>query len=148
MTYDEWFSIAKMVKRIYQREEKFMPDEETVKLMYSMVSDLDYEKAKAAVVTYIKNNKYSPTIADIREEYEKIAAEERKTKAEINRYYEQSRSYYPGSGEMGYGKKEFFERARTPEQAQRLYNAIVRYVNSCTDKTMDFKGCITSITAS
>lgn len=145
MTYDEWFEIAKMVKRIYQREEKFMPDEETVKLMYSMVDDLDYERAKDAVTNYIKSNKFSPTIADIRDEYEKIAAEERKAKGEINRYYEQSRSYYPSSGEMGYGKKEFFERAKTPEQAQRLYNAIVRYVNGCIDRTMDFAECIRGI---
>ena len=145
MTYKEWFELAKNMKRIYQREEKFMPDEETVKLMYSMVSDLDYEKAKEAVVNYIKSNKYSPTIADIREEYEKLVAVERKQAAEINRFYEQSRSYYPGSGDIGYGKADFTERAKTPEQAERLYKAIVRYVNSCEKETMDFAECVRTI---
>lgn len=147
MTYEEWFDLAKTMKRIYQREEKFMPDEETVKLMYSMVEDLEYNKAKVAVTNYIKCNKFSPTIADIREEYDRIATSEKKEYAEINRFYEQARAYYPGSGEIGYGKKEFFEKAKTPEQAERLYNAIVRYVNNCTDTTMDFKACITTISA-
>jgi len=145
MTYEEWFDIAKMLKRIYQREEKFMPDEGTVKLLYSMVNDLDCEKTKAAVTNYIKSNKFSPTIADIREEYNKITAEEKKAAGDILRYYEMTRSYFPGSGEIGNGKSEFLERAKTPEQAARLYTAIVQYVNGCTESTMDFVECIRTI---
>lgn len=112
---------------------------------FEMIGDMDFAKADKAVRSCAQRCKYPPTIADIREEYDAIVAAEKKYKAEINRFYEQSRSYYPGSGEYGNGRAEFFERATTPEQAERLYNAIVRYVNGCTDSTIDFVECVNTV---
>lgn len=112
---------------------------------FEMIGDMDYATADKAVIACTQKCKYPPTVADIREEYDNIVAEEKRTVGDILRYYEMTRSYYPGSGDPGYGKAEFLERAKTPEQAARLYTEIVKYVNSCTDWVMDFAECIRTI---
>lgn len=112
---------------------------------FEMIGDMDYEKADRAVKACTQKCKYPPTVADIREEYDNIVAEEKRAAGDILRYYDMARSYYPGSGDPGYGKAEFLERAKTPEQAAWLYAAIIKYVNNCTDSTMDFAECIRTI---
>ena len=147
MTRDETKSILDILMRAYPRM-KIVETKEDVDLWHECLEDLDYSKARKATIGIVKATKdFPPDIATIREEYKVVDAAERHGRAEINRFYEQARSYYPGSGEPGYGRAEFFEKAKNPEQAERLYNAIVKYVNSCTDTTMDFKTCISTITA-
>ena len=145
MNREETKDILKIILRAYPRM-KVVETKEDVDLWHECLEDLEYQKARKATIDIVKKTMdFPPDIATIRNEYGKLLAKEKKVVAEINRFYEQARSYYPGSGEMGYGRKEFFERAKTPEQAERLYNAIVRYVNSCTERTMDFKACISTI---
>ena len=120
MTYEEWFDTAKMLKRIYQREEKFMPDEDTVKLMYSMLDDLDYEILKQAVTTYIKTNKFSPTVADIREIYDSIKAADKALRDTCNYNYKLCRGIYPKELEEGYGYNEFVDKVMTAKPEKRI----------------------------
>ena len=146
MDRDQTKRILKIVQHAFPRFE-IVDNSFGVDVWHKSLEDLEYEKAERAAYNCIKVNEFPPSIAEIRKAYEEIAITERKEYAEINRFYEQARSYYPGSGEAGYGKAEFFERAKTPEQAERLYNTIIRYVNSCTESTMDFRECIRSISA-
>lgn len=112
---------------------------------YEVIGDMDYAKADKAVQACMQRCKYPPTAADIREEYDKILSTEKRAQADILRYYEMTRSYFPGSGEIDNGKSDFLERAKTPEQAARLYAAVVQYVNGCTDNTILFDECIKTI---
>lgn len=146
MNRDQTKQILKILQQAFPRFE-IVNNSFGVDVWHKSLEDLEYEKVERATYNCIQRNEFPPSIAEIRKAYEEIVTAEKKERFEINRFYEQARNYYPGSGEMGYGKKEFFERAKTPEQAERLYNAIVRYVNNCTDTTMDFKACITTISA-
>ena len=146
MNRDQTKQILKILQQAFPRFE-VVNNSFGVDVWHKSLEDLEYEKVERATYNCIQRNEFLPSIAEIRKAYEVIAVEERKARTEINRFYEQARAYYPGSGEPGYGKAEFFERAKTPEQAERLYNMIVKYVNSCTDTTMDFKACISTISA-
>lgn len=148
MNREETKDILNIILRAYPRM-KVVETKEDVDLWHECLEDLEYQKARKATIDIVKKTMdFPPDIATIREEYKVVDAAERHGRAEINRFYEQARSYYPGSGEPGYGKAEFLDRAKTPEQAERLYNAIVKYVNSCTETTMDFRACISTISAS
>ena len=145
MNRDQTKQILKIVQQAFPRFE-IVNNSFGVDVWHKSLEDLEYERAERATYNCIRINEFPPSIAEIRKAYEEITIAEKKEYAEINRFYEQARAYYPGSGEMGYGKKEFYEKAKTPEQAEKLCNAIIRYVNHCTDVTMDFKACISTIT--
>lgn len=147
MTVNEVIQMIGILKAAYPRMEQFDNDD-VKKVWLKAFEGMDGDITIKATWACIKKYEFMPSIAQVIKEYNDIEADDKRMKAEINRFYEQARNYYPGSGEMGYGKKEFFEKARTPEQAERLYNAIIRYVNKCTDTVMDFRECITTITAS
>ena len=146
MNRDQTKQILKILQQAFPRFE-IVNNSFGVDVWCKSLEDLEYEKVERATYSCIQKNEFPPSIAEIRKAYEVIDAEERKSKADIYRYYEQARAYYPGSGEAGYGKAEFFARAKAPDQAERLYNAIVKYVNGCTDTAMDFKTCISTISA-
>ena len=146
MDRDQTKQILKIVQQAYPRFE-VVNNSFGVDVWHKSLEDLEYDKAEKATYNCIRKNEFPPSIAEIRKAYEDITIVERKEYGDINRFYEQARAYYPGAGEIGYGKKEFFDKAKTPEQAERLYNSIIRYVNSCTDRTMDFKECIRSLSA-
>ena len=144
MTRDETKKLVFIITKAFPRF-TIVSDKDGMDLWHECLCDMEYEDARKCVIESIKKSEFPPTIAEIRKSYEEVVAAKKKVTAEINRFYEQSRSYYPGSGEYGNGRAEFFERAQTPEQAERLYNAMVRYVNGCTDSTMDFVECIKTI---
>lgn len=113
---------------------------------YEVIGDMDYAKADKAVQACMQRCKYPPTAADIREEYDNILKNENVQQAMILRYYEQTKSYYPGSGEPGNGKKEFLARAKNPKEAEKLYNTIRHYIDNCdSDWAMDFVECIRTV---
>ena len=112
------------------------------------LEDLEYEKAEKATYNCLKENEFPPSIAEIRKSYDVIAAAEKHELGEIRRFYEQARSFYPGCGEVGYGWKEFSARAKTKEDAEKLQNLIISYVQRI-DKTggdvIDFAECVKSV---
>ena len=144
MTRDETKKLVYLITKAFPRF-TIVEDKEGMDLWHECLSDMEYDDARKCVIESVKSNEFPPTIAEIRKLYDVLIADKRKVQAEINRYYEQARSYYPGSGEYGNGRAEFFGRANTPEQAERLYNAIVRYVNGCTDSVMDFVECVKGV---
>lgn len=116
---------------------------------FEMIGDMDYARADKAVVACTQKCKYPPTVADIREEYDRISAEANKDEREIREYYERTRSYYPGSGDYNYGWEEWLTRVSEASDrvsaARWLNNRITQYVNSCEKETMDFAECVRTI---
>lgn len=70
MTQKEFAQFA-MAMRTYYPKEKLLPNTEAMELWYEMLKDIPYDVAKATLNKWITENKWSPTIADIRE----VAAE-------------------------------------------------------------------------
>lgn len=72
MTFEEFQALAKGMKAVYGAQ-NFLPDAESVKVYFSLLLDLDYSAASAAIQRHMLTNKFPPTIADIREQCAEIA---------------------------------------------------------------------------
>jgi hypothetical protein len=66
MTTQEFATIAMAIKAAYPTA-NLMPDEQSKKVWYTMLSDLDYTVCMTGIKEIISNNKFAPTIAEIRE---------------------------------------------------------------------------------
>lgn len=66
MSKDEFKVLCKGMKAVYTQP-SFIPDADAFNVWYSLLKDLDYIVAQAAVQKYMLTNKFAPTIADIRE---------------------------------------------------------------------------------
>lgn len=66
MTREEFINLTKALKTFYPRE-NLLPNMEAMELWYRELSDIPYTVAEAALRKYVSTNKFSPTIADIRE---------------------------------------------------------------------------------
>lgn len=66
MTFDEFKILAKGMKSVYTKE-NFLPDAESIKIWFSLLKDIPYEVLNVAIQKYMMTNKFSPTIADLRE---------------------------------------------------------------------------------
>lgn len=66
MTRDEFRTFAMALKTYYPREQ-LLPNREAMELWYRELADIPYTVAEAALRKWVSTNKFSPTIADIRE---------------------------------------------------------------------------------
>lgn len=66
MNRDEFINFAKAIKTFYPRD-NMLPNMEAMELWYRELSDIPYTVVEAALRKYVSTNKFSPTIADIRE---------------------------------------------------------------------------------
>lgn len=76
MTKNEFSIIAKTIKTFYPKENILKEKEEMI-LWYEMVQDIPYEVASTAIKKWVSLNKWSPTVADIREMSAEIAGNEK-----------------------------------------------------------------------
>lgn len=148
MTASEFTKIIGLIKGAFPHIDRFK-DDDVKDVWYECLEDLDYDKARVATLNAIKSAKdFPPDIATIREEYSKIVESEKHELGEIKRFYEQARSYYPGSGKNGYGWEEWKARAKDKKTAELFYQVVAQYV-ALTDKTgetpIDFRECIKTI---
>ena len=148
MTVNEVVQMIDTLKAAYPRMEQFSND--NVKMVWlKAFEDLDGNKAMKAVWVCIKKYEFMPSIAQVIKEYDEIAAAEKHEEGEIRRFYDQARAYYPGSGEPGNGWKEFRERVKTVEEAERLQRRIIAYVSYMEQNTgenvMPFVECIQTV---
>ena len=58
--------MANAIKTMYPKETLF-PNEAATEMWYGFLKDIDYHTASAAVQKWISTNKWSPTVADIRQ---------------------------------------------------------------------------------
>lgn len=66
MTFDEFKILVKGMKAVYTSE-RFLPDADSIRIWYTLLSDLEYPVLNAAIQKYMVTNKFPPTIADLRE---------------------------------------------------------------------------------
>lgn len=67
MTEKEFSFLALALISYYPKEKNLLPTDEAIELWYYQLKDLDYKVAEAAINKWAATNKWSPTIADIRE---------------------------------------------------------------------------------
>lgn len=67
MDKTEFSKFCKVMKTAYIKEDKLFSSEENVELWFRMLKDLDYQTAMTALEIWIAENKWSPSISEIRE---------------------------------------------------------------------------------
>lgn len=70
MEYKEFMLLASTIKETYPSA-NLMGNANAIEIWYNMLKDLEYRIMGETLVEYIKNNKFAPTIADLRETYQK-----------------------------------------------------------------------------
>lgn len=127
MNKKEFIQIFSLIKASYPLSNAQF-DDTTMAVWYEMLKDLDYATCSNAVTGYIKNNKYMPQIADIREACNK------EVKAFVRPYNEAWDDVMQLVRRHGtYGAKE------AVEQMDPLTRKVVKnigFYNICTTSTM------------
>lgn len=76
MTKKEFAQILAMFQNAY-KQKKFMTEEAEWNIWFDCLKDLQFYCLQKAAVMWIQNNKFPPTIAELRESYHNIFFEER-----------------------------------------------------------------------
>lgn len=66
MTKEE-FAVLVSAMRTYYGKENLLPNNQAMQLWYAQLQDIPYKVAEAALNKWVATNKWSPTIADLRE---------------------------------------------------------------------------------
>ncbi len=66
MTEAQFAVLAKGMKAVYA-DPKFLPDQDAIKVWYSLLKDIDYKDASKAISAIMRTSKFPPTVADITE---------------------------------------------------------------------------------
>lgn len=61
------FSLFSMALKAYYPKENLLPDKESMQLWHKQLEDIPYKVAEAGLNKWVATNKWSPSIADIRE---------------------------------------------------------------------------------
>lgn len=67
MTKQEFALFAAAMKTYYSKEEKLLPNQAAMRLWYECLQDIPYTVANAVLQKWVATNKWSPSIAEIRE---------------------------------------------------------------------------------
>jgi hypothetical protein len=62
------FALFASALRTYYPKEKILPNEQAMELWFSQLKDIPYNVAEVALNKWVATNKWSPSIADIREQ--------------------------------------------------------------------------------
>lgn len=66
MTRDQFLVLAAAIKSLYPKDGLFANDQ-AIDIWFMLLKDLDYDAATSAVMTWSANNKFAPSLAEIRE---------------------------------------------------------------------------------
>lgn len=66
------FATFTMALKTYYPRENLLPNEQAMELWFSQLQDIPFEVAQAGLQKWVATNKWSPSIADIREMYASI----------------------------------------------------------------------------
>ena len=73
MTFEEWKDVAKTLNAIYEDKGGLMFEtKEKILAWYTCLQDLDYQILCKAVRNHVINNKFRPSIPELRQEYVKL----------------------------------------------------------------------------
>lgn len=67
MDKKEFGLFASALKTYYPKEDKLLPNKQALELWYAALQDIPYRVAEAALLKWISTQKWSPSIAEIRE---------------------------------------------------------------------------------
>jgi hypothetical protein len=70
----EEFATWTMALKTYYPKENLLPNNQAMELWYKQLQDIPYDVAETALNKWVATNKWSPSIADIREAYVSVAA--------------------------------------------------------------------------
>lgn len=70
------FTIFASALRTYYPKEKLIPNEQAMELWYNQLKDIPYKLAEVILNKWVATNKWSPSIADIREQATELTSEE------------------------------------------------------------------------
>lgn len=76
MTKHEFALFAAALKTYYSKEEKLLPNNQALELWFRQLQDIPYDIAELALNKWVSINKWSPSIAEIRETAATITAGE------------------------------------------------------------------------
>lgn len=71
MTKQEFAILASAIRTYYPKE-KILPNQQAMQLWFIHLQDIPYRVAEIALEKWVINNKWSPTIADLREYVKKV----------------------------------------------------------------------------
>lgn len=71
------FAIFSAALRAYYPKESILPNDKVMELWYFQLKDIPYQAAQDMLNKWVKENKWSPTIADIRQQVEAMTYERR-----------------------------------------------------------------------
>lgn len=71
MTKQEFAILASAIRTYYPKE-KILPNQQAMQLWFAHLQDIPYRVAEIALEKWVINNKWSPTIADLREYVKKV----------------------------------------------------------------------------
>ena len=121
-------------------------------IWYEALSDLDFATTKKAVINHVKNSKFPPTVADIRESYNVLIQEKKKLSHRMDELFEEMRNYYPNGSEDKDAENAYLHLIvlKNPkdrlEFATNLSRRVVEYVKDCELKNcvfdLSFADCI------
>lgn len=94
MTKDEFKPIANKLRKMYTQS-NFIPDKETFDIWFEMLGEYETAGVERAVTNYIKENKYPPTVADIRQEYKRMYEAYQSLIKEVKKEFGVACQFYP-----------------------------------------------------
>ena len=115
-----------------------------MEIWYEALSDLDFATTKKAVINHVKNSKFPPTVADIRESYNVLIQEKKKLSHRMDELFEEMRNYYPNGSEDKDAENTYIHLIvlKNPkdrlEFATNLSRRVVEYVKDCELKNCGF----------
>lgn len=128
MTFKEFGYIADAIKTYFPRD-NVLPTEHAMSLWYDGLKDLPYQIVNIALKKYMQTNKFSPTIADIREQAEQLNQNNHKTDLNENEAWTLVLKAIQRSGY--YSEEEF---AKLPKIIQRTIGSSSRLREMALDE--------------
>lgn len=128
MTFKEFGYIADAIKTYFPRD-NVLPTEHAMSLWYDGLKDLPYQIVSIALKKYMQTNKFSPTIADIREQAEQLNQNNHKTDLNENEAWTLVLKAIQRSGY--YSEEEF---AKLPKIIQRTIGSSSRLREMALDE--------------
>ena len=93
LSEEEFLTIATKINQVYRDKQPIT--KQGINIWYDLLSDLDAKTLNLAVSNYIKSNKYPPTIADLRNEYQLIIDKIARINNELKDIYNRTSGIYP-----------------------------------------------------
>lgn len=144
VTREEFASIVIKINQAYADKKPIT--KEGIDIWYELLNDLDARTLNAAANNYIMDNRYPPTIADLRQEYKHIKDHIAEINQQLREIYDRTRGTYPNVhlNDDEETKRKAAEEARDTwvslimkvpleervEYAKKIESAVINYVHS------------------